>query len=91
MNGQPEYNPHQVDYRISRLRGTPLGCRRIHDLLEFVGTFCRFDRPASYPHPLLHIDGWEAPSGPPSEKVADLAGAIERLQIAIGQVQRFLK
>lgn len=91
MNGQPEYNPHQVDYRISRLRGTPLGCRRIHDLLEFAGPFCRFDRQASYLHPLLHIDVWKEASGPPSEKVTDLAGAIERLQLAIGQVQRFLK
>ena len=91
MTGQPEYNPHEVDYRISRLRGTPLGCRRIHDLLTFAGPFCRFDRQASYLHPLLHIDGWEAPSGPPSEKVTDLAGAIDRLQVAIGQVQRFLK
>jgi hypothetical protein len=39
----------------------------------------------------VHLDGWEEPSGPPSEKVTDLTGAIENLQVAIGQVQRFLR
>jgi hypothetical protein len=33
----PDYNPHLVDFRLSRLRGTPLGCRRIHSLLSFTG------------------------------------------------------
>jgi hypothetical protein len=91
MTGIPEYNPHQVDYRFSRLRGTPLGCRRIHELLGFAGSFCRFSRRAAYPHPLLHIDGWQEPSAPPSEKVADLTSALERLQTAIVQVQRFVR
>jgi hypothetical protein len=87
----PEYNPHQVDYRLSRLRGTPLGCRRIHDLLGFAGPFCRFARQAAYLHPLLHIEGWREPPVPPSEKAADLASALECLETAIIQVRRFLK
>lgn len=91
LAGLPEYNPHLVDYRISRLRGTPLGCRRIHDLLGFAGPFCRIDRQTGYLHPLLHIDGWQEPPVPPSEKAVDLASALESLQTAIVQVQRFLK
>jgi len=87
----PEYNPHQVDYRFSRLRGTPLGCRRIHELMGFSGPICRFTRKAHYLHPLLHIDGWQEPPVPPSEKAVDLTSALERLQTAIMQVQRFMK
>ncbi|MBC2710059.1 MAG: DNA primase, partial [Desulfosarcina sp.] len=87
----PDYNPHQVDYRLSRLRGTPLGCRRIHTLLGFAGAFCRFTRKAAYLHPLLHIDGWQEPPIPPSEKAIDLTSALERLQTAIVQVERFMK
>jgi len=91
MAGLPEYNPHMVDYRFSRLRGTPLGCRRIHELLGFAGPFCRFARSAAYPHPLLHIDGWKEPPVPPSEKAVDLTSALENLHTAILQVQRFMK
>ena len=87
----PDYNPHQVDYRLSRLRGTPLGCRRIHTLLGFAGAFCRFTRKAAYLHPLLHIDGWQEPPIPPSEKAVDLTSALDRLQTAIVQVERFMK
>jgi len=91
MAAIPEYNPHQVDYRFSRLRGTPLGCRRIHELTGFSGPICRFARKDGYLHPLLHIDGWKEPPVPPSEKAADLTSALERLQTAIMQVQRFMK
>ena len=91
MNGLSEYNPHQVDYRLSRLRGTPLGCRRIHELLGFAGPFCRFSRQADYLHPLLHIEGWQISPASVSEKAADLTSALERLHTAIVQVQRFMK
>lgn len=87
----PDYNLHQVDYRLSRLRGTPLGCRRIHELLGFAGPICRFARQAAYLHPLLHIKGWQEPLAPPSEKTADLNSALDGLHTAIVQVQRFLK
>jgi len=92
LGGLPDYNRHQVDYRLSRLRGTPLGCRRIHELLTFSGSICSFERQAAYPHPLLQIDGWQEPSSvPPSEKVVDLTSALDHLQTAITQVQRLLK
>jgi hypothetical protein len=91
MAGLTDYNPHQVDYRLSRLRGTPLGCRRIHELSGYTGSFCRFVRQAAYPHPLLHIDGWREPPVPPSEKVVDLNSALKGLQTAIMQVQRFIQ
>ena len=85
-----DYNPHLVDYRHSRLRGTPLGCRKIHTLLGFAGPICRFTSRGDYFHPLLHIDGWQEAAAP-SEKVTDLNAALERLQTAILQVERFLK
>ena len=91
LGGLPDYNRHQVDYRLSRLRGTPLGCRRIHELLSFAGPICRFEHQAAYSHPLLHIDGWREPSVPPSEKVVDLTSALDHLQSAITQVRRFLE
>ena len=86
-----DFNPHMVDYRISRLRGTPLGCRKIHSLTGYTGSACRFQRKADYPHPLLHLDDWQEPVLPASEKVENLSSALNRLQNAIVQVERFLK
>jgi hypothetical protein len=87
----PDYNPHLVDFKLSRLRGMPIGCRRIHSLLKYTGDFCRFDRAADYPHPLLHLEAWGNDAGPKAEKVENLAAAIQNLQLAMAQVQRFLK
>lgn len=87
----PEYNPHMVDFKISRVRGTPLGCRRIHSLLGFAGDLCEFDSDCDYPHPLLHLPEWKPDSAKKSEKVENLAGALENLQAAIEQTRRFLK
>jgi hypothetical protein len=86
-----DYNPHLVDYKLSRLRGTPLGCRRIHSLLTFTGEFCRFEGDVQYGHPLLHLTQWS--SDPPSkaEKVENLDAAMKSLKIAMADVQRFLK
>lgn len=85
-----EYNSHLVDYRISRIRGTPLGCKRIHSLTGFAGDWCRFAKTADYLHPLLHIEGWQN-SVPRSEKTENLSAALIRLQEAIGEVERFLR
>lgn len=85
-----DYNPHLVNYSLSRLRGTPLGCRRIHQLLGFTGRTCRFSVSAGYAHPLLHIEGWHDPA-PLSEKVVDLNSSLTHLKSAILQVERFLK
>lgn len=87
-----DYNPHWVDFKLSRLRGTPLGCRRIHALLGYVGDMCVFDGTAEYPHPLLHIDasGQGYQSGR-SEKAANLTEALDTLRSAMDRVLVFMK
>lgn len=91
LAGQSEYNPHLVDFKISRLRGKPLGCRRIHSLLAFAGDQCRFDRKDDYPHPLLHLGPEAGDGGAKAEKIESLGGALENLKIAIARVERFMK
>ena len=87
----PEYNPHWVDFKLSRLRGTPLGCRRIHALLMDAGDFCAFDRTAAYPHPLLHIgDKNLGYRGAPSEKIENLNDALDNLRSAMDRVLGFM-
>jgi len=86
-----DYNPHMVDYKLSRLRGSPLGCKRIHSLLGFNGEMCPFDRQATYAHPLLHLEQWEEDACVKAKKVEDLSSAIDHLQTALYQVQRFLQ
>lgn len=86
-----DYNPHLVDFKLSRLRGTPMGCRRIHSLLSFDGDFCEFGGSPKYRHPLLHIDGWsDSASGATSEKAENLSGALDTLRAAIDQVLLFM-
>lgn len=88
-----DYNPHLVDYKLSRVRGTPLGCKTIHRLLDMVCGFCRFEKPSSYSHPLLHLPAWEdgqVESVPVAERVRNLQDAIEMLKTAILAVERFL-
>jgi len=84
----PEYNPHQVDYTLSRLRGTPLGCKRIHNLLEYTGDFCRFENNGEYEHPLRHFPQWQPRSL--SQKADNLDQALENLKIAMIQVRQYL-
>ncbi len=86
-----DYNPHMVDFRLSRLRGTPLGCRRIHSIAGFSGEFCRFTAKGDYLHPLLHIEGWREPAQPVAEKTENLSSALVHLQTAIREVERFMK
>ena len=91
----PEYNPHLVDFKLSRVRGTPLGCRRIHALTGYDRDFCRIDPDASgYLHPLIHLASWAAISGKnpvKSEKIENLSGAVMNMKTAIVQLERFLK
>jgi hypothetical protein len=91
LSAQAEYNPHLVDFKLSRVRGKPLGCRRIHSLVNFAGDLCRFERSSEYPHPLLHLTVWDDAQACKAERVDNLAGAIESLKLAINQVERFLK
>ncbi len=86
----PDYNPHLLDYKLSRLRGSPLGCKRIHSLMALSRDFCRFTISSGYSHPLYHLPDWQ-PQLPPSETVTSLNDALDRLQSAIGVVQHFMK
>ncbi len=91
-----EYNRPLLDYKISRVRGTPLGCKRIHSLLEQPNSElpCTFDlKPGGYAHPLLHLKEYtenDRAQAPISEQVANLEDAIENLRTAIRMVERFL-
>jgi len=87
---QSDYNPHQVDYKLSRVRGTALGCARIHSLLGFTGDMCRFENVRDYAHPLLHLEKDQFQAQPKSEKIENLQGALENLKLSILMVQRFL-
>ncbi len=86
-----DYNPHLVDFKLSRLRGTPLGCRRIHSLLNFTGDYCRFDPSVEYFHPLLHLKQWKEDPKKKAEKAENLTSALDNLRLAIDQVKRFVK
>lgn len=86
----PEYNPHLVDYKLSRLRGSPLGCRRIHSLLTYTGDFCLFTDGRPYDHPLLHLPQWCTDRSPPAENIVNLQDALDNLQSAMDQVRRFI-
>lgn len=90
----PEYNRPLLDYKIARIRGTPLGCKRIHSLLGDADPTlpCRFETPdAGYWTPLLHLEGGkESSSIPKSERVESLEDALEMLDVSIRQVRRFL-
>ncbi len=87
----PEYNRPLLDFRISKLRGTVLGCKRIHTLLDREGSAqlpCTFNT-TGYPHPLLHLTGYEEQPAV-QEKVVNLQDALLSLKTAIVQVERFL-
>lgn len=90
----PDYNRPLLDYKIARIRGTPLGCKRIHSLLGDIDPTlpCRFETPdLGYWTPLLHLEGGrEYCSVPKSERVESLEDALEMLDLSIRQVRRFL-
>jgi hypothetical protein len=94
FQNDPEYNPHMVDYKLSRLRGTPLGCKRIHSLTAAAVDFCDIQPDhTGYIHPLIQVAAWQKmdeKKTPVSGKVQNLTQAIENLKIAIHQVERFL-
>ncbi len=90
----PEYNRPLLDYRISTVRGTPLGCRRIHSLLEQPNADlpCTFEGDG-YPHPLRHLPEYQESrqeDQPVSERVVNLEDALENLRTALRMVERFI-
>jgi len=91
LQALPEYNPHYVDYQVSRLRGAPLGCRKIHRLLGLDLMWCTFNRDIRYAHPLLHWPEWREPQGAAkAERVENLRDALDELKEALRMVERFL-
>ena len=87
----PEYNRPLLDFRISKVRGTVLGCKRIHSLLDQAGGDlpCAFGG-SGYAHPLRHLHLADEPAGM-QERVIDLKDALVGLKTAIVQVERFLQ
>ncbi len=95
MSGANGYNPHMVDYKLSRVRGTPLGCRRIHSLTGYDREYCRLEPDETgYLHPLIHLASWAnvAKEGTrKSEKIENLSDAVENMKTALIQLEKFLK
>ncbi|MBF0230057.1 MAG: hypothetical protein HQK63_10820 [Desulfamplus sp.] len=89
-----EYNPHLVDFKLSRIAGTPLGCKKIHSLLGFQGDFCPLKPDSTgYIHPLIHLKSWQEiaeKKSPKAMRVENLQDALENMKAAIVQLQRFL-
>ena len=87
----PEYNRALLDYKLSRVRGTVLGCKRIHSLMEQGGGGlpCHFEG-SGYPHPLRHIKDFENTGQPKSERIENLRDALDNLKAALRQVERFM-
>jgi len=85
-----DYNPHLVDFKLSRLKGTPLGCRRIHSLLQYEAPICFNAAGQAYAHPLLHLAQWREGETQRAEKIDNLEEALNNLQAAMDQVRRFL-
>lgn len=90
LGNQPEYNMHLVDYRLSRLKGSPLGCKKIHALLESGKDLCTFPPGAPYAHPLLHVGGWKGGGHVQGEPVTNLQDALEQLRQSLDLVSRYL-
>ncbi len=89
-----DYNPHLVDYKLSRVKGPPLGCRRIHSLTGYDRDYCRIEPDAAgYLHPLIHLKSWAGLASDhcvKSEKIENLTDAVENMKTAIVQLETFL-
>jgi len=84
------YNSHLVNYKLSKIRGTPLGCKKIHQLLEVHVDYCRFDEVSTYHHPLLHCRKHLPVELVRSEKIENLNDALDHLKTSLDIVIRFL-
>lgn len=89
-----DYNPHLVDYKLSRVKGSPLGCRRLHSLTGYDRDYCRIEPDvAGYLHPLIHLKSWAGLAtdrSVKSEKIENLTDAVENMKTAIVQLETFL-
>lgn len=85
----PDVAPREVEFRLGRVRGTPLGCRRIHALTGYRGEFCDFSAADGYAHPLRHLE--IAAPRPVHERAAELESALRTLKAAIAAVEGLLR
>lgn len=94
LSHDSEYNPHMVDYKLSRIRGTPLGCRRIHSLTGFIQDYCDINPDTTgYIHPLIHVKTWTKVAEKKSvkcHKIENLTTAVENMKTAIIQLEKFI-
>lgn len=84
----PDVAPREVEFRLGRVRGGPLGCRRIHALTGYRGDFCGFAAADGYAHPLRHLE--IAAPRPVHERTAELESALRNLKAAIAAVEGLL-
>ncbi len=95
FSNTPDYSRPLLDYELSQVRGTPLGCKKIHGLLGQgdVVLPCTFQlKKGEYRHPLLHLDEWTSDDRhpPKAERIVNLQDAISNLKAAISAVERYL-
>lgn len=94
MASSPEYNPHMVDFKLGKISGTPLGCRKIHSLMGFTGDYCPIEHDGTgYLHPLSHLEAWREVAekkSPKSMRIENLQDALDNMKAAIVQLQRFI-
>ena len=63
----PDYRPNKVNRMTSRLRGNPISCPKIRELMPETTAYlpcnCSFEIPkGGYPSPLLHVDPGSVPT-----------------------------
>ena len=89
FSSRTDSDPPLLDFRLSRVRGSVLGCKRIHQLLDQPGELPCVFTGSGYPHPLRHLPE-AAETAAPQEKVQSLKDALLVLKTAIVLVERFL-
>jgi hypothetical protein len=87
----PDYNDKLVDLYLTKLKGTPLGCKKIHNITEYTGNYCYFEKTGDYLTPLLHLGYSPEQFKGRSEKTQSLQQALENLKTAISIVERYMK
>jgi hypothetical protein len=85
----PDVAPREVEFRLGRVHGGPLGCRRIHALTGYRGAFCDFSAADGYAHPLRHLE--MAAPRPVHQRTAELESALRTLKAAIAAVEGLLR
>ncbi len=86
----PGYNHNLVNLYITRLKGLPLGCKRIHNLTGYTGNFCFFEKTGKYDTPLLHLGIPPEKFSGRSQKQESFQQALENLKAAITIIEGYM-